>query len=173
MNTTWGQYGYCNDGQCKGGDDTSVGREAAFGVMPAGGQCSQNHSLTGTWYSMREGARCNGDSYPGDGSSTCAWKTMKILKNITSDCLKSIGFLDACEQDDFNFPYDHSTAALIDALENGPENGGCPSVSNEHDPEPAGAGVEPRNRSDRDGLSASVLNTISWAHDIVHSISSP
>lgn len=39
VNTTWGQYALCNRDLCVGGDNVTVGREAAMGVGANGGQC--------------------------------------------------------------------------------------------------------------------------------------
>jgi hypothetical protein len=72
-------------------------------------------------------AECLGSQNIGDNG--CAWKFVSIEKSISLDCLEQIGFLDACAEDNFTFPFANSATALINAFEESdPSSGGCPAL---------------------------------------------
>eukprot|EP01094_Clydonella_sp_ATCC50884_P017130 TRINITY_DN2927_c0_g1_i3.p1 TRINITY_DN2927_c0_g1~~TRINITY_DN2927_c0_g1_i3.p1 ORF type:complete len:450 (-),score=43.76 TRINITY_DN2927_c0_g1_i3:447-1796(-) len=124
VNSTWGQYAQCNDGQCPSRNTQYVGRESVHGWGYRGGQCAPENPNTGTWYSLPGNLACPSGS-PVQGS--CKWKTIRKFKTITLDCLMSKGFASACTKD-HHMPFVNAAEVLRDALQFGPEHGGCPDI---------------------------------------------
>jgi hypothetical protein len=126
VNTSWGNYGLCNFGNCWGLNQQLVGREASSGIAPLGGQCARDTAY-GVWYSMPALGQCAAGQSVGDNG--CTWKTLQRLKTIDSDCLvKQHDFLDVCEKDGC-FPFSNAAKILQNALDHeNPALGGCPFI---------------------------------------------
>ena len=70
---------------------------------------------------------CQGTDSIGDGG--CAWKMIELVKSISLDCLESVGFLAACQEDNFDFPFANSAIVLGNALNQTDSSlGGCPPL---------------------------------------------
>ena len=63
------------------------------------------------------------------GENYCAWKAISLVKSISLDCLEQVGFLEACEEDQFNFPFANAAIVLGNALNQSDSSlGGCPAL---------------------------------------------
>lgn len=140
-NTSWGQYGFCNNDECIGGNKWSVGREATTGLLPYGGQCA-DLSQVGTWYSLRADAMCE-DGPSGTSAlnaGKCAWQVKQLVKTIDLSCLASHSFLDQCVADG-GLPFENATNTLQRAFDSSdPNEGGCPDV------QPSAEGIDALTR---------------------------
>eukprot|EP01094_Clydonella_sp_ATCC50884_P017389 TRINITY_DN3015_c0_g1_i1.p2 TRINITY_DN3015_c0_g1~~TRINITY_DN3015_c0_g1_i1.p2 ORF type:complete len:442 (-),score=91.68 TRINITY_DN3015_c0_g1_i1:2749-4074(-) len=130
-NTSWGQYGFCNNDACMGGNAWSVGREATTGLLAYGGQC-QDLTNVGAWYSLREDAECNDTSAEARRRSieegTCAWQTKQLVKTIDLSCLANHSFIEHCLNDK-GLPFPTATQTLENAFATeDPAQGGCPDI---------------------------------------------
>jgi len=128
-NPQLGQYQNCNGypPQCLGAENYLVGHEAAQGLgSPIGGQCKTN-SLTGEWWSLPPGGRCEGSATPEGG--TCTWKATRT-KTIDSKCLLDLhGFKAACAADG-RAPFAKATKIFLQALAKDEiSEGGCPPLN--------------------------------------------
>jgi len=128
-NPQMGQYQNCNGydpPQCLGAENFLVGHEAAQGLgWPAGGQCESN-PLTGEWWSLPIGGRCDGGNTPEGGN--CTWSATR-KKTIDSKCLLDAhGFKEACAADG-RAPFAQATKIFLTALaEDEMAKGGCPPL---------------------------------------------
>jgi len=134
----WGEYALCNrpspnqTGVCVGKETFSVGREAAYGIMPECGQCT-NNSQVGNWYSLPTAGLCSSDTQPLGPDPTkgqCSWRVVKKIKTIDGVCLlKTNGMLNACSKN-FDYPFAESRAILLQSFESDdPSQGGCPPIA--------------------------------------------
>jgi hypothetical protein len=133
VNTSWGQYAYCNNHSCLGLNIHSVGREASFGNgLNHSGQCSPNTEL-GSWFSFPSGGECNEDQEIGNQS--CTWKLVKRVKTISILCLYSHSFLNACK-----LSYENAKRVLNNAFQfDDKSKGGCPPINRNNDMIPVGS----------------------------------
>jgi len=128
INTTYGEYGFCNFKTCLGGSPTLVGRESPATLGYRGNQCNEEAgNLTGFWYSLPAQGQCKGTEDPSSGQ--CTWKKLSLIKTIEQKCLyNQHNFVQAC-LDDGVIPFPKATAILKKALEEtDPKKGGCPAI---------------------------------------------
>eukprot|EP01102_Stenamoeba_stenopodia_P009548 TRINITY_DN2828_c0_g1_i1.p1 TRINITY_DN2828_c0_g1~~TRINITY_DN2828_c0_g1_i1.p1 ORF type:complete len:447 (-),score=77.83 TRINITY_DN2828_c0_g1_i1:47-1387(-) len=134
VNTTWGQYGFCNFGSCIGGASDRIGKEAPDGVTVQGGQCANNSDI-GNWFSLPP---FNSSLCPSYANGTvgingtewygCGWNVIKKVKTIDGTCLQKNGFEQACRNDTtFPFPTAQTVWKAAFATED-PNQGGCPEI---------------------------------------------
>mmetsp|Transcript_4951 Transcript_4951/g.15114 ORF Transcript_4951/g.15114 Transcript_4951/m.15114 type:complete len:288 (-) Transcript_4951:38-901(-) len=131
MNSTYGQYCQCNEGPnaqwvCTGGNTLAVGREAPDDiVLPAGGQCT-HHPKVGEWFSLPAQCACSADQRIGENG--CAWRTERLRKTISGQCLVDNGMKAACEKEN-HFPFSYATQVMVRAMNSElPSQGGCPAI---------------------------------------------
>jgi len=124
VNTSWGQYQFCNFEICDGFVDVpTVGHESSYGASFDGGQCSKNVGI-GNWYSFNSSFKCASESNFHD----CAWYQTGIGKTIDVTCLDKLGFFYACETDGGD-PYPTALKIWNNAFKyNKTSNGGCPHI---------------------------------------------
>eukprot|EP01102_Stenamoeba_stenopodia_P021369 TRINITY_DN8597_c0_g1_i1.p1 TRINITY_DN8597_c0_g1~~TRINITY_DN8597_c0_g1_i1.p1 ORF type:complete len:410 (+),score=71.22 TRINITY_DN8597_c0_g1_i1:42-1232(+) len=127
VNTTWGEYAFCNFGACYKDDTVLVGRQAAYGFgAPLAGQCTDN-GLIGDWYSLPTISNCGPDQNVGDNG--CTWKVIERSKTINASCLIEQGIDAVCEQEISQIPFVGAQQIFAKAfLSDDPEEGGCPPI---------------------------------------------
>jgi len=126
VNTSWGQYQFCNYDQCVGLVNVpSVGHEAPEGITYKGGQCSDNVGV-GSWYSFNASFKCANEN----NFDNCAWYgPTSIGKTIDVSCLDNHGFFNACLTDG-GIPYPKALEIWNKAFKyNKTSQGGCPHIS--------------------------------------------
>jgi len=134
----WGEYAQCNrpqpneTGICIGKEVFSVGVEAPYGIKDKCGQCTKNDDV-GNWYSLPTAGLCSSATQqlgPDPTRGHCSWRVLKRLKTIDGLCLlKTNGMLTAC-QNEFNYPFAHPSAILLQSFESDdPSQGGCPPIA--------------------------------------------
>jgi hypothetical protein len=97
-NTTWGRYALCNRNVCEGGDQTTIGHEAAMGLTANGGQCRANPDV-GEWYSLTNVTHCPAGVMPSSNGNGCAWQVKRRVKSVGTPCLVGMGLRKACQAD--------------------------------------------------------------------------
>jgi hypothetical protein len=128
-NPKMGQYQNCNGyvtPKCLGKEGFLVGHEAAFYLGnsdPTTRQCHSN-PLSGEWFSLPAGGRCDGNKTIEGGQ--CTWQA-KIRNTIDSECLfDKHDFKAACVADG-HAPFPSATRIFLRAFaENDVAKGGCP-----------------------------------------------
>eukprot|EP01102_Stenamoeba_stenopodia_P003008 TRINITY_DN1293_c0_g6_i1.p1 TRINITY_DN1293_c0_g6~~TRINITY_DN1293_c0_g6_i1.p1 ORF type:complete len:506 (-),score=98.62 TRINITY_DN1293_c0_g6_i1:108-1625(-) len=127
VNSTWGEYAFCNFGSCILGDEHLVGREAANGLgQPLAGQCVDN-GLVGTWYSLPVAAGCQANQSIGDNG--CTWKVLQRSKTINASCLLEQGIENVCKEEIDQIPFLNTQKMFAAAfLSDDPSQGGCPPI---------------------------------------------
>eukprot|EP01095_Lingulamoeba_sp_RSL-Kostka_P008982 TRINITY_DN3064_c0_g1_i1.p1 TRINITY_DN3064_c0_g1~~TRINITY_DN3064_c0_g1_i1.p1 ORF type:complete len:431 (-),score=118.52 TRINITY_DN3064_c0_g1_i1:1085-2335(-) len=116
--SSFSQYAFCNAGFCFGSTNSrSVGREASIGEKVHTGQCI-NNTYEGSWYSLTKRGECSSNQNIGENG--CAWKTIQREKTISSDCLKTYNFVEACNTD-ATFPFNLAYGSLLKAFEQCPD----------------------------------------------------
>lgn len=138
LNSTWGEYAFCNFGQCLDGSVDRVGREASESLGPLTGQCTNNTAI-GNWYSLPpyNSSLCSEEYANGtigiNGTEWfgCGWNVLEKVKTINGSCLEGHGFYNACIADgDIPFPSASRIWTQAFASED-PSLGGCPAISTE------------------------------------------
>jgi len=124
VNTSWGQYQFCNFEICDGFVDVpTVGHESSYGASFDGGQCSKNVGI-GNWYSFNSSFKCASET----DFHNCAWYQTGIGKTIGINCLVKQGFFTACENDGGD-PYPTALEIWNNAFKyNKSSDGGCPHI---------------------------------------------
>eukprot|EP01102_Stenamoeba_stenopodia_P020186 TRINITY_DN7788_c0_g1_i1.p1 TRINITY_DN7788_c0_g1~~TRINITY_DN7788_c0_g1_i1.p1 ORF type:complete len:433 (+),score=79.90 TRINITY_DN7788_c0_g1_i1:217-1515(+) len=125
VNTSWGQYSYCNFGSCFGGSPSLVGREAAEGFGEYEGQCGDfPNNVVGSWFSLPTDGMCAPGKQVGDDG--CSWQVVGRLKTINSTCLFSHGFANTCNS---TFPLTAANKLFYQAFASDyPQDNGCPPL---------------------------------------------